>query len=106
MLVVRVSGLVSGIYVFSSCEGKFGEAASGLVVVTVEKAVGEGGIPAARRVVGEADLMVPTAGKSTLFFLMRTHPAAFLHLSSPCSSFLSLPQIHGYQGTKVSLLQK
>jgi hypothetical protein len=82
------------------------KAASGLVMVTVEKAVGEGGVPVARQVVGEANSMVPAAGKSTLFFLMRTSPAAILHLSSPCSSFLTLPQIHGYQGTKVSLLQK
>jgi hypothetical protein len=91
-LVVRVSGLGSGIYVFSGCEGKLGEA-SGLVVVTVEK------------VVGKADSMVPAASESTLFLLTRTSPSAFFHLSQP-SLFLTLPQIHGYQGTKVSLLQK
>ena len=85
------------IYVFSSCEGKFGEAASGLVVVTVKKAVGQGGVTTARRVVGEADLMVQASAESTLFLLTRTSPAAFLDLSSPCSSVLTLPQIHGYQ---------
>jgi hypothetical protein len=69
-------------------------------MVTVEKAVGEGGVPTARQVVGEADSIVPVADESTLFLLTRTSHAAFLHLSSPCSSFLTLPQINGYQGTR------
>ena len=87
--MVRVSRLGSVIYVFSSCEGKFGEAASGLVVVTVEKVVGEGGVPTASRVVGEADLMVPVLGESNLFLLTPTSPPACLHLS-PSSTFLTL----------------
>ena len=66
--MVRVSGLGSGIYVFSSCEGKLGEA-SGLIVVTVEKAVGEGSIPAAHVAVRKADSMVLAARESTLFLL-------------------------------------
>jgi hypothetical protein len=69
-------------------------------MVTVEKVVEEGGV------LTEADSVVPMLGESTLFLLTRTSPAC-LHLS-PSSSFLtlSLPQIHGYQETKVSLLQK
>ena len=59
---------------------------------------GEGGILAAHRVVGEADSIVPVVGDSTLFLLTQTSPPAFLHLSS-CNTFLTLPQIHGYQGT-------
>ena len=66
--MVRVSGSGSGIYVFSSCEGKLGEA-SRLVMVTIEKAVGEGSIPAAHVAVRRADSMVLAARESTLFLL-------------------------------------
>ena len=58
-------------------------------MVTVEKVVGEGGVPAARRAVGEADLMVPKPGESNLFLLTPTSPPACLHLS-PSSTFLTL----------------